>query len=341
MINRKKRKWFWNIWILPVVSLLFAAPAADASASDEVIATLDGKPIYLSEIEESAAFQVYRLKASIHSLLEREAREIADGRLLAAEAARRGLTVEALMRQEVDGKVSPLTEKEVDGYFEVHPEDKLKGPQARERIRVYLAEHGKAQRKLDFMASLREKSDYRFLAAAPARPRIKVDTAGSPSRGTEKASVVLVHFAHFSSSLCSDSADKIREVMAAFPGRIRWVHRDFFGIQDPDALYAAEMGRAAFEEGKFWEYHDRMMVLKGKVTQQTVDEAAKDLKLDRKRIGSGQKEGKYLLQVKEDIGYGVRIGIQAAPVIFVNGIYFSGTFPYEELKRLVERELNQ
>ena len=65
------------------------------------------------------------------------------------------------------------------------------------------------------------------------------------------------------------------------------------------------------------------------------------LRLGDKKRPARDEEGKYLLQVKEDIGYGVRIGIQAAPVIFVNGIYFSGTFPYEELKRLVERELNQ
>ncbi len=341
MTNRKKGKWSWNTCILLAVSLLPALAAAGEASADEIVATLDGQPIYLSEIEEKSAFQIYRLKAGIHSLLEREAREIAEGRLLAAEAARRGLTVEALLRREVDEKMSPLTEKEVDDYFEAHPEDKRKGPQARERIRAYLAEQAKVQRRLDFMASLWGKADYRFLARAPGRPRIRVDIAGRPSRGADKAPVVLVHFAHFSSPLCSDSAEKIRKVMAAFPGRVRWVHRDFFSIQDLDTLYAAEMGRAAFEAGKFWEYHDRMMALRGKVTRQSINEAADALKLDRKHFESLQREGKYLLQVKEDIGYGARIGIQAAPVIFVNGIYFSGTFSYEELERLVERELNR
>jgi len=31
--------------------------------------------------------------------------------------------------------------------------------------------------------------------------------------------------------------------------------------------------------------------------------------------------------------------VQAAPVVFVNGIYFGGTFPLEDLRALVRREL--
>jgi hypothetical protein len=47
--------------------------SAAGAAQDEVIATLDGRPITLSEIEENAAFQIYRLRGSIYSLLQREA----------------------------------------------------------------------------------------------------------------------------------------------------------------------------------------------------------------------------------------------------------------------------
>ncbi|MCK7511644.1 MAG: DsbA family protein [Desulfobacterales bacterium] len=104
------------------------------------------------------------------------------------------------------------------------------------------------------------------------------------------------------------------------------MHRNFLSIQDPDALLAAEMGRAAFEQGKFWEYHDRLMGLKGGYPREAISGSADALKIDRKRFEAGQKGGTYLLQVKEDIGHGVRIGVQAAPAIFVNGIYFSGTF---------------
>ena len=347
MTNRKKGKWYWNILNLLIADLLLAGPilchAASTSVAAEqgVVATLDGQPIYLSEIEQNSAFQIYRLRSSIHSLLESEARKIADQRLLAAEASRQGMTVESLLQKEVNAKVLPLTEQDVDAYLAEHPEEKIKGPETRERIRVYLAHQALIQRRLDFTASLRQKADYRFLVKAPERPRIKVETSGRPWRGAKEAPVVLVHFAHFSSRLCAESAEKIQRIMEAFTGRIRWVHRDFFSIQDTETLNAAELGQAAFDEGKFWEYHDQVMALGGRLTGQSLYHAADSLNLDLKRLEAQRKEGKYILRIKEDIGYGVEIGIQAAPVIFVNGIYFSSTFPYEDLKSLVEKELNK
>ena len=92
MANPKKARWFWKPWMVLVVSLVLvpAVGMAAGQPEDEVIATLDGKPITLSEIEENAAFQIYRLRGSIYSLLQKEAREIADRRLLSRRRPARG-----------------------------------------------------------------------------------------------------------------------------------------------------------------------------------------------------------------------------------------------------------
>ncbi|NPV04544.1 MAG: thioredoxin domain-containing protein [Syntrophaceae bacterium] len=341
MTGVKKSGRLPGLLIVPAVSLLLAAAGiGPAGASgDEVIAVLDGAPITLSEIEENAAFQIYRLRGSIHSLLEREAREIADRRLLEREAARRGLSVEALLKEEVDGRVAPLRESDIDAYLAAHPEEAVRGAEGRARLRTYLEERGRIQRRLDYVASLREKSDYRFLASPPERPRIRVATEGAPWRGTAGAPVTLVHFAHFSSPVCAESAGKIRRLMEEFPGKIRWVHRSFLGTQDADALRAAETGEGAFRQGRFWEYHDAILARGGRATAEAIRQAAREAGLDMQRLADEQGRGILLLRVREDIGHGVRIGVQAAPVIFVNGIYMSGTFPYEDLRALVLREI--
>jgi predicted DsbA family dithiol-disulfide isomerase len=318
---------------------LALAPGCIGASGDEVIATLDGRPITLTEIEESAAFQIYRLRGSIHSLLQREAREIADRRLLEREAARQGLSVEALLKREVDGKVAPLTEADIDAYAASHPGEAGGGAEGREKLRAYLEERARIQRKIDYLASLRATSDYRFLAAPPERPRVRVDIEGAPWRGAADAPVTLVHFARFSSKPCAESARNIRRLLEEFPGKIRWVHRNFIGIQDPVALAAAETGEAAFRQGRFWEYHDAIFTRGGSVTAEAVRQAAREAGLDLHRVEAEQRKGALLLRVKEDIGTGVRLGVQAAPVIFVNGIYFGGTFPLEDLRALVHREL--
>jgi len=88
---------------------------------DQVIANLNGQPIYLSEVEQSVAFQIYRLRGNIYSLLKKETEEIVNQRLLAAEAAHRRLTVEELLRKEVDEKVPSFDEKQVSDIDCFHP----------------------------------------------------------------------------------------------------------------------------------------------------------------------------------------------------------------------------
>jgi protein-disulfide isomerase len=317
----------------------YGAEALAQSLQPDIVAMLNGEPIFLSEIEHNVAFQVYRLQGNIYSLLQRETEEIVNQKLLAAEASRRGLGVGELLKKEVDDKVKPLDEKEVDEYLATHPEDVSKDPQQRNKIRFYLNQKALIQRRLDYMASLREKADYKFLLKPPERPRTKIVIQGEPWRGNADAPVTLVNFSDFTSNLSAESVERIRKLLSEFPDKIKWVHRNYFRIQDEKALLAAELGEAAFEQGIFWNFHDLMFSRKGDMKMENIKKMADEIGLDKKRFDDGQKEGKYLLKVKEDLGYAARIGVENPAAIFVNGFYFSGTFPYEDLKKLVQREL--
>jgi len=243
------------------------------------------------------------------------------------------------LKKEVDEKVKPLDEKEVDEYLATHREDVSKDPQQRDRIRFYLNQKVLIQRRLDYMVSLREKADYKFLLNPPERPRTKIVIDGEPWQGNRDAPVTLVHFADLTSKLSAEGVEKIRKLLSEFPDKVKWVHRNYFRIQDEKALLAAELGEAAFEQGLFWNFHDLMFSRKGDLKMENIKKMADEIRLDKKKFDEGRKNGNYLLKVKEDLGYAARIGVESPAVIFVNGFYFSGTFPYEDLKKLVQREL--
>jgi protein-disulfide isomerase len=335
-------KLFWNISAMGVLNLLAVLGFTGVAepGEEEVIAILDGKPITLSEAQERVAFQVYRLRGNIYFLLKREVEQIVNQKLLTAEAARRGLTVDELLRKEVDEKVPPLDEKEVDNYLAEHPADAGKGSQRRVRLRTYLSQKAHSQRKLDFLASLRENSDFKLLLEPPQRPRTKIDIKNEPWRGNLEAPVTLVHFASFSDNLCSHSVKMIQRIMGEHPGKIKWVHRNFFRINDEKALTAARMAEAAYEQGKFWDFHDMMFDFEGQFELDDTAQVIGKLGLNLEHDEAG-KEDRFLLKVKEDIRAAKRAGVTTVPVIFVNGLYFSPTFPYEELSALVNNELDR
>jgi protein-disulfide isomerase len=328
--------------ILSLSALVWAGAECLAGvAKDEIVATLNGNPISLSDVEGAVAFQVYRLRGDIFHLLKGEVEDVVNRQLLVQEAARCGLTVEELLEREVNRKVPAVDEKQIDSYLAEHPADGGTEPGQRDRIRVFLNERARIQGRLDFLAALREKADFQLLLTPPDRPRIRIRTDGEPSRGSPGAPITIVHFSSFTCDTCAQSTEKIRRLLTDFPDKIRWIHRNFFTMYDDRALAAAELAESAHEQGRFWDFHDRIYAQDGDFTMGDLADIAREIGIDRERYEEGRTTGQYLLKVRRDISYGTQVGVTRVPVMFVNGIYVSGTFPYEQLKSLVEHELNQ
>jgi protein-disulfide isomerase len=323
------------------LGFVFAAVASAAEQKDEVVAIWNNEPIYRSEVEEKIAFKLYRLRGSIFRIIQRETEAIVDQRLLKVQAARVGLSVDELLEKEVSAKVMPPTKQEVSAYLDKHPKEGIATNQRRNRARTYLHQRALLQRRLDYLASLRANANFKFVLTQPQMPRTKIEIKGKPWRGSSQAPVTLVHFADLTSKLCNQSAQKIEKAMTEFPGKIKWVHRSFLNRMDESALAAALAGEQAHDLGKFWLYHDVIFRLNGDVDIDDLGRIAEDLGLKMNASKDIQHEGRYLLNIKKDMDGVKRMGVKAAPVIFVNGIYFSGTFSYEQLKTLIQAELGR
>lgn len=334
-----KFHWIACLTISLSLLLVFAATAASEDNPDEVVAILNGKPIYRSEIEQTIAFKLYRLQGSIYRLIQRETNAVVDQRLLETQAARQGLSIAGLLEKEVKAKVKPPTEQEISEYLAKHPKGGSDAQQRRNRARTFLHQRSLQQRRLDYLASLRAAADFTFVLVQPRMPRIKIEVTHQPWRGEAQAPITLVHFADLTSTLTHQSAQKIEKAMKAFSGKIKWVHWSFLNRMDEDALAAALAGEQAHDQGKFWAFHDAILKLNGDVDLEAIERIAANLKLNTKFLNNVELKEHSLLNIKSDIRAAKRIGVSAAPVIFVNGIYFSGTFSYEQLEKEIQAEL--
>jgi protein-disulfide isomerase len=173
----------------------------------------------------------------------------------------------------------------------------------------------------------------------PAPPRTELQTEGQPWRGNPNAPIVLVNFADLASRISAHSSRNIQRAMSEYPGKIKWVHRNYFGPLDQNALTVAQFGEWAHEKGKFWEFHAAVTDLDRDVERAALVRVAQKIGLDTAEYDHAEKTQRLLGKVKADIGAAQKNGVTGAPVIFVNGLYFSGTFPYERLKALIDREL--
>ena len=326
---------------LALASCLLAATACrDTSADDPVVARLDGQPIRRSEVSAPAAFRLYRYEAEAYALLEDETQRLADERVLAEAARKEGIAPAALLAR-VEAAAPPVSEADVDRYLTEHGEagEASVPPDAvRARVRGYLDERGRIERRLAFLGELRRRAGYEWLLPKPAPPRTRIDAPRAPARGPAGAPVTIVHFASFGSRASARSARALARLAAEFPEDLRWLHVNLPRDDDEAGRRGAELGFLAQDAGSFWRLHDALFAQEGRLAAEDLSRAAREAGLDGDPLAHADR-ATLGRRVEDDLAIARRAGALRAPTLFVNGRYWSGLGAYPGLRELFEEEL--
>ena len=147
--------------------------------------------------------------------------------------------------------------------------------------------------------------------------------------------VTIVEFSDFQCPFCRKAYAVVKEVLSNHEGQVKVAYRDFPLRQiHPQAQIAAEAGRCAMEQGKFWQYHDRLFE-----NQNKLDEHATGLGLNPKQFETCLDSGKYSAQIEEDVQAGNRLGVTGTPAFFINGVLVSGAQPASVFENRIAAEL--
>lgn len=179
------------------------------------------------------------------------------------------------------------------------------------------------------------------LSPGPARGSdVDADIEGRPSVGPEDAAVVVVEFSDPLCPACRAVNETTASVKEAYGDRIRWVFRDFPLERHPGAKKAAEAAHCAGEQGKFWQFHDRVVEGEEKSPDaERLKEYAAALGLESGPFARCLDQGKYRPRIEEDIRSGKEAGISAIPAFIVNGNVLSGNISFDEFSKIIEDEL--
>ncbi|MEW5718934.1 MAG: thioredoxin domain-containing protein, partial [Chloroflexota bacterium] len=95
--------------------------------------------------------------------------------------------------------------------------------------------------------------------------------------------------------------------------RVGYFHMAFLG---PESKWAAEASECAGEQGKFWEYYDKLFVShagenQGAFSKDNLKKFAADLKLDAAKFNTCLDSGKYSSTVENDTAFAQSLGISS------------------------------
>ena len=326
--------------VLSMGAALALGLTALGHAAEPPLAEVNGDAITAAEVDRAIKPQVSKLEEQIYNLKRQRVEALVRDRLLAQEAKKRGITVQALLDREVTAKVGLVTEEEIEKFYQANkahfPGDEV---DARDKIRSGLQGQKLSAKRDELVAALRARGKVVVHLQAPPVTRLDVAIDGAPARGSAKAPVTIVEFSDFLCPFCKRVQPTLAELEKRYGDKVRFVFKDYPIEQlHPGATKAAEAARCASEQGKFWPYHD-VLFQKGPKTPQELKASASEAGLDVAKLDACLASGKYVAAVKKDFDEGSRLGVSGTPAFFINGRMVSGAQPLEAFAQIIDDEI--
>jgi protein-disulfide isomerase len=326
-----------SLAITTVVSLAFFASSAAAGDTGAVVATVGTHKITEAEVNEKIKSQMTALESKIYDMKRQAIDAIADEYLISQAAKKAGVSVDAYMKKEVADKVGHVTEADAKKYYDAH-----KGPgtvsfdKIKDRLVVALQNQKMQERRDALIDQLRKGEPLKVMLKAP---RVAVASAGHPSLGSATAPVTIIEFGDFQCPFCKRAQPTLKEVMTKYSGKVRLVYMDFPLPMHNHALDAAKAARCANEQGKFWQYHDKLFEDQAKESPADLKATAKQLGLNTAQFDSCFDKAKYQKEIEQDVAEGRKLGVDGTPSFYIDGRPLVGAVPLENFEQVIEDEL--
>ncbi len=115
--------------------------------------------------------------------------------------------------------------------------------------------------------------------------------------------------------------------------KVVYRHLAFLG---PESTWAAEAVECAGDQGRFWEYHDKLFAEQagrnqGVFSRENLKRFAVEIGLQPEPFSACVDSGRYTARVLAETEAGRQKGVRSVPTIFVNGSRLEGPPTYENL----------
>lgn len=126
-------------------------------------------------------------------------------------------------------------------------------------------------------------------------------------------------------------------------GKVQMVFKHF-AFLGPESQWAAVASECAADQGKFWEYHNKLYNSQQGENQNAFSKEnliafGEELGLDATAFAACVNNEATLARVQADTEEGQQLGVRGTPNFFVNGRPLSGALPFEQFQQVIEQAL--
>src|SRR5262245_51702553 len=171
----------------------------------------------------------------------------------------------------------------------------------------------------------------------PSQPVDSARLSDDPALGPTTAPVTIVEYGDFGCPSCRawHHAGILSQIRAQYGEQVRFVWRDF-PVITPQSPQAAEAAQCAYEQGRFWDYHDYLYERAQSLSADTLKAAAAELQLDTAKFSQCLDSHRHAATVERDLDDALAHRFRGTPSFLINDQPLVGPPSFELLQHTID-----
>ncbi len=148
-----------------------------------------------------------------------------------------------------------------------------------------------------------------------------IEDGASPILGNKNAPITIVEFSDLQCPFCNRFHPVVKDVVKAYPDKVRAIIKNFPLSFHPNALPAAKLALAANLQGKYFEMIDLLLKNQASVAEDKVKEYAKEIGINYNKLMDDykNKDAQWQKIIDDDRLLAEKVAVQGTPTFYLNG----------------------
>ncbi len=176
-----------------------------------------------------------------------------------------------------------------------------------------------------------------FWSQSRVQPLSAARLSSDPSLGLPSAKVTITEYGDFGCTTCRawEKAGVLKQIVATYGGQVHFVWRDY-PIITAQSPQAAEAGQCAFDQGKFWPYHDLLYAKAPALSISDLKSYAAQLGLNTAQFDQCLDSHQDQAKVNQSMAEARNYGFVGTPSFIVNGKKVIGPASFDQFKSIID-----
>jgi len=158
--------------------------------------------------------------------------------------------------------------------------------------------------------------------------------------------VTLIEFGDFQCPACGATYPIVQQILNAYKDDVTFVFKNYPLPIHQNSRIAAEAAEAAGAQGKFFPMYEKLYDNQkdwgeSKDPMKYFEQYAKQIKLNVDTFKKEVADQKYEKKIQADIDDGNKVGLNATPTFYINGVEIVGGLPYDQFKQKIDDAIKQ